>query len=716
MSKFKTIDTFFKRKDQENEDASTITTPILEGSSNFITSSSSLNSSKRPRLLPNQLDVFRLERDPGMRPMIWKFPPNKRDEIRRAYIKVGPNQPILDNYPFSGDKSHRRFQASWFKLFPSWLEYSIEDDAIYCFPCFLFAKEPSINTGSNAFIENGFRNWKKVNSGKECALLNHIGKGPNSFHHKALKSCDDLMKQSQHIDRLLHKQTSEEIEKNRIRLGASIDCIRWLTFQGCAYRGHDESQSSSNRGNFLEMLKFLGSYNERVKQNVLENALKNAKYTSNDVQKEILHILATKVRNSIREEIGDAKFCIIVDEARDESKKEQMAIVLRFVTLDGFVKERFFDLVHVTDTCATTLKKELISVLSHYNLQVENIRGQGYDGASNMRGEWNGLQALFLKDSPQAYYVHCFAHRLQLALVAASREFGKMFTATNIVLNNIIEDGTTYAQREITGITNVLCQALQQQSQDILNAMHIVSTSKLLLQQLRDGGWCNFFANVKDFCEKHEIEVPNMSAQYVFGRGRSRQPSVTVEHHYRIDVFLATIDSQIQELNSRFNEQTIELLTLSCALDPKDNFKSFNIEEISKLAEKFYPLDFPSNELNILKSQLQHYQHDIPNHLKGIGTLSELCNKLQETGKSRTYHMVDRLIRLVLTLPMSTATTERAFSAMKIVKTRLQSKMADEFLADNLVIYIEKELAAIFDTNSIIDDFENRKKRRIAFS
>ncbi|XP_057734433.1 uncharacterized protein LOC130949831 [Arachis stenosperma] len=143
-----------------------------------------------------------------------------------------------------------------------------------------------------------------------------------------------------------------------------------------------------------------------------------------------------------------------------------------------------------------------------------------------------------------------------------------MFTATNIVLNNIIEDGTTYAQRgdaygvskillsfefvftlhltkEIMGITNVLCQALQQQSQDILNAMHIVSTSKLLLQQLRDGGWCNFLANVKDFCEKHEIKVRNMSAQYVFGRGRSRQPSVTVEHHYRIDVFLAIIDSQI---------------------------------------------------------------------------------------------------------------------------------------------------------------------------
>jgi hypothetical protein len=49
--------------------------------------------------------------------------------------------------------------------------------------------------------------------------------------------------------------------------------------------------------------------------------------------------------------------------------------------------------------------------LLHYQFDVSKIRGQGYDGASNMRGEWNGLQALVLKDCPYAYYVHCFAHR-----------------------------------------------------------------------------------------------------------------------------------------------------------------------------------------------------------------------------------------------------------------------------------------------------------------
>nr|XP_029152446.1 zinc finger MYM-type protein 1-like [Arachis hypogaea] len=179
-------------------------------------------------------------------------------------------------------------------------------------------------------------------------------------------------------------------------------------------------------------------FSSSVQKLVLENAPRFAKYTSSDVQKEILHVLATTVRNSIRKDIGDAKFCIIIDEARDESKKERMAIVLGFVDVDGFVRECFFDLVHVSHTSALTLKKELVSVLSIYNLQIENIRGQGYDDASNMRGEWNGSQALFLNDCRQAYYVHCFAHRLQLALVAASREIlqiHEFFTQLTAIVN-----------------------------------------------------------------------------------------------------------------------------------------------------------------------------------------------------------------------------------------------------------------------------------------
>nr|KYP65562.1 Zinc finger MYM-type protein 1 [Cajanus cajan] len=329
----------------------------------------------------------------------------------------------LENYPLSGKEDHlRRFQYTWFNIFPSWFEYLPSKDAAYCLPCYLFSKKPSGRLGSDVFIATGFKSWRKVNNGKNCAFLKHIGKDPCSPHNNAMRVFQDLLNQNCHIRNVFHVQSLDQIMKNRLRLKTSIDMVRYLSLQACALRGHDETSESRNQGNFLEMIKLIASYNDEVAKVVLENAPYNSKYTSHKIQKEILNILSSKVKNHIREEVGDSKFCIIVDEARDESKKEQMALILRFVDKNGFIQERFFDIVHVKNTTTLTLKNELCVVLSRHNLNVSNIRGQGYDSASNMRGEWNGLEALFLNDCPYAYYVHCFAHRLQLALIAASRE------------------------------------------------------------------------------------------------------------------------------------------------------------------------------------------------------------------------------------------------------------------------------------------------------
>ena len=70
------------------------------------------------------------------------------------------------------------------------------------------------------------------------------------------------------------------------------------------------------------------------------------------------------MKKAIREEIGDAKFCIMVDEAHDESMKEQMAVVFRYVDIEGFMKELFFGLIHVVNIAALTLKKGIYSLLS----------------------------------------------------------------------------------------------------------------------------------------------------------------------------------------------------------------------------------------------------------------------------------------------------------------------------------------------------------------
>jgi len=87
----------------------------------------------------------------------------------------------------------------------------------------------------------------------------------------------------------------------------------------------------------------------------------------------------------------------------------------------------------------------------------------------------------------------------------------------------------------------------------------------------------------------------------------------------------------------------------------------------------------------------------VPKHsdFQNMSTLSELCKGLAISGKSKIYNLIDRLIRVVLTIPISTTTIKRPFSAMKLVKTRLRSGIEDEFLAGHLVVYIEKEIARI---------------------
>ena len=102
-----------------------------------------------------------------------------------------------------------------------------------------------------------------------------------------MKSYEDLWNQPGHIDKVLSAQSAEQILNNRLRMKTSIDVVRWLAFQRCAFRSDNETLDSKNWGNFLEIIKILASYNDKVESVVLENAPKSAKYTSHTIQKEI---------------------------------------------------------------------------------------------------------------------------------------------------------------------------------------------------------------------------------------------------------------------------------------------------------------------------------------------------------------------------------------------------------------------------------------------
>ena len=80
-----------------------------------------------------------------------------------------------------------------------------------------------------------------------------------------------------------------------------------------------------------------------------------------------------------------------------------------------------------------------------------------------------------------------------------------------------------------------------------------------------------------------------------------------------------------------------------------------------------------------------------------IDSISSLYRQLLETDLAYDYCLISRLICLVLTLPFSTSTMERAFSSMKLIKNWLRKKIEDEFLANYIIIHIERELSNSID-------------------
>ena len=73
----------------------------------------------------------------------------------------------------------------------------------------------------------------------------------------------------QHIDRLINAQTLQEVLENRLRLRTSIIAVKWLAKQACAFRGHDESINSRNRGNFIELIKHSAECSKEIASSCL---------------------------------------------------------------------------------------------------------------------------------------------------------------------------------------------------------------------------------------------------------------------------------------------------------------------------------------------------------------------------------------------------------------------------------------------------------------
>ncbi|PIA62155.1 hypothetical protein AQUCO_00200274v1 [Aquilegia coerulea] len=508
---------------------------------------------------PIGVDLLNIVADPGLRKQIKDYHPNERDLIRRAYLLQGLCQPKNHKFPQKlMGKYNRKFKKKWFGRFGSWLEYSIEKDAAFCLYCFLFRLDRRNQGGGKSFVEKRFDNWEKIHK-----LQKQVG-GVNSAHNRAYMMAQNLLIQDQHIETVISRQSDQARSEYRVNLIGVIDVIRFFLRQGLAFRGHDESKTSSNRGNFLELLKYTSDHNEAIKR--------------------------------------DDLFAILINEARDVLIKEQMAIVLRYVDTTGSVIERFYGVVHVKDT------------------------------------------TLILRENKFAFYVHCFAHQFQLALVTVAMNHEDIALLFNIVSN-------------VVNIVGASCKRLMEafEKGEIQSGKGLNQETNL--KRSGDTRWSSHYSTL-------------LNMIFMF-------PSV-------IDVFKDIVE------DGRNSEQRGEA---SALMDQMQSFtfifSMYLMTSILRITNDFVQDTITDNErysgwesfLNEVSVVCGKYSVDVPNMEDKFVTRGKSrrgVGEMIETRKNIVYPLVYLLIILALTLPVATASVERAFSAMNIVKNQLRNRMGDQ--------------------------------------
>ncbi|KAJ8910402.1 hypothetical protein NQ315_011366 [Exocentrus adspersus] len=225
-----------------------------------------------------------------------------------------------------------------------------------------------------------------------------------------LNTIQDALREN---SRLYIQEYNEKVHLNRRFMQLPIRATVFLSKQELAFRGHREGESSSNRGNFKELLTDCIAVSPADIQEHYKKIAPVFSANSKTIQNELINCISDYIQSFIEKEIKDCDFISIqVDDTTDICQYRSAV----YVVTGGIVKERFLGFFDVSsDRSADTLFNIVLNCLDKYDCRSKLV-GQCYDGASVMAGHLNGLQAKIKEIAPQAIFVHCLAHRLNLVL------------------------------------------------------------------------------------------------------------------------------------------------------------------------------------------------------------------------------------------------------------------------------------------------------------
>ena len=303
--------------------------------------------------------------------------------------------------------SGRRFNPGWLSEKP-WLRYSMKMDSVFCISCVCFSA-----TSESPFVSSGFKKWKRV-LGKDSQIDRHT----QTESHKAAEEKVALFLHTRRPGVNVHARMAKQIAEHQVRtyrgILSIIDIVLALGQRNIPFRGSWDKMEKSEDGNFSFFVSWKSKFDKDLKEHI-EHAPDNAKYTSPTIQNEIIKLCEGLIREKIVSSVPKY-WSVMADETQDCSTTEQLSICIRYVNSLGEVCEDFVGFAKLTKMDAKSIANSLLSQVEAWGLDKDNLVAQAYDGASVMSSNRNGVQARVREQHPNATYVHCRSHVLNLAV------------------------------------------------------------------------------------------------------------------------------------------------------------------------------------------------------------------------------------------------------------------------------------------------------------
>jgi len=292
----------------------------------------------------------------------------------------------------------------------------------------------------------------------------------------------------------LIKQLDTEIEYWRNVLKRVVETIKSLASRGLPFRGHDSCFGSIHNGNYLMSLELIAKFDPFLADHIVRFGNKGSgstSYLSHVICDDFILLMMKKLKHNIVKELKISKyFSISIDSTPDISHGDKLSFMVRYVLETGLPVERFLCFVSNPGHKALDLINAITNTLKSHDIDISDCRGQSYDSASNMSGQYSGVQARIKEINPLVYYVPCNAHSLNLVGISsaescsqASMFFGFIqqlynFFSASTHRWSILQLNIKHNANTIKSLTNIrwsaradACRALYNSWDESINAM-----------------------------------------------------------------------------------------------------------------------------------------------------------------------------------------------------------------------------------------------------